>query len=383
MDTEKTMLVAVIGMGHMGSRYAEFIAAGKVPGMKLSAVTRVHKERLEQMKDLLEGVPVYPSADDLFAAVDEGKLHIEGVIIVTPHYSHEEIAKKAFARGLHVLCDKPAGVYSRQARNMEGAKGDDLVYGFIFHQRTFPVYKKIREFVKSGRYGGIKRINWVMSDWYRPNAYYTSGTWRATWEGDGGGTLLNQCPHNLDLLQWICGMPARTLSFCHEGKYHPIPVEDEVTSYLEWQNGATGVFIATTGEASGINRLEISLDDALLVCDKGRLFIFELDKPEIEYREEKEDLYLKPAGTYREIPCEEEREPYVEMLKNFAAAVLEGETPTAPGEEARKSLLLSNAMYLSAWEHRMIEIPAPGTREELEFEEAFEKGLMKKQLMRK
>ncbi|MCM1258512.1 MAG: Gfo/Idh/MocA family oxidoreductase [Roseburia sp.] len=384
MCTEKIMSMAVIGMGHMGSRYAEFIAAGQVPGMELSAVTRVHRERLEQLKNVLpEGLPIYQSADDLFMAVDEKKLHIDGVIIVTPHYSHEDIALKAFARGLHVLCDKPAGVYSRQSRNMECARKDELLYGFIFHQRTFPVYKKIRDIVKSGRYGRLKRVNWVMSDWYRPNAYYTSGTWRATWEGDGGGTLLNQCPHNLDLLQWICGMPARTRSFCHEGKYHPIQVEDEVTSYLEWDNGATGVFFATTGEASGINRLEISLDDALLVCDKGGLGIFELDRPEAEYREEKEDLYLKPSGTFREILCEKEREPYVEILKNFAAAFFEGETLTAPGEEARKSLLLSNAMYLSSWENRMIEIPALGSKEELEFEAAFERELEKKQLTNK
>lgn len=381
MCTERVMSTAVIGMGHMGSRYAEFIARGQVPGMKLSAVTRIHEERLEQLRDILpQGLPIYHSADELFLAVDEKELHLDGVIIVTPHYSHEDIAKKAFARGLHVLCDKPAGVYSRQARNMESARKDGLQYGFIFHQRTFPVYKKLREIVKSKKYGSIKRVNWVMSDWYRPNVYYTSGKWRATWEGDGGGTLLNQCPHNLDLLQWICGMPARTQSFCHEGKYHPIPVEDEVTSYLEWENGATGVFFATTGEASGINRLEISLEDALLVCDKGSLEIFELDQPECVYRQEKEDAFIKPRGELKEIPCEKEREPYVEILKNFVAAVFDGAALTAPGEEARKSLLLSNAMYLSAWEHRMVEIPVPGSEEELKFEAAFERGIEKKKI---
>ncbi len=379
MGREGCIRVAVIGMGNMGSKYAGFIASGQVPGMVLSAVTRVRPKRLEQLKDVLpKDLPIYPSADDLFQDVDEGRLQIDGVIIVTPHYSHEDIALKAFARGLHVLSDKPAGVYSRQARNMEYAGKDNLVFGFIFHQRTFPVYQKVRELVRNGTYGNIKRINWVMSDWYRPNAYYTSDPWRATWERDGGGTLLNQCPHNLDLLQWICDMPKRTRCFCHEGKYHPIQVEDDVTAYMEWENGATGVFIATTGEAPGINRLEISFDNALLVCEGGSLRVCELDRPEIEYREEKENFFGKPVGVWRDISCVEEKEPYVKVLKNFAGAVLKGEPLIAPGEEARKSLVLSNAMYLSSWEQRMVQIPEKDSREELEFEKLFEEELEKK-----
>lgn len=368
--------VAVIGMGNMGSKYAELIARGKINGMQLAAVTRVRPERMEVLKEILpEGLPIYQSADELYGAVDAGNLQLDAVIIVTPHYAHEKQTVDAFARNLHVLCDKPAGVYSRQARQMLEARKPELVYAYVFHQRTFPVYKRLRELVQSGRYGGLKRVNWVMTDWYRPNAYYASGSWRATWSGDGGGTLLNQCSHNLDLLQWICGMPARVQAFCHEGKYHPIRVEDEVTAYMEWESKATGIFIASTGEAPGVNRLELSMDNALLVCEKGELRVCELDRPELEYREKSTDLFGKPVCAWSAIDCGTSEPAYEIVLNNFAATVWGEEEPVAPGEEAGNSLRLSNAIYLSSWEKRMVELPEAGTVAEREFEEAFERQL--------
>ena len=375
----KPLRMAVIGMGNMGSKYAEMIAAGKIPGMELAAVTRVRPERMEVLRDILpEQLPVYPSADALYAGVDSGELALDGVIIATPHYAHEKQTVDAFSRGLHVLCDKPAGVYSRQARQMLAAKRPELAYAFVFHQRTFPVYQKLRELVQSGGYGGIKRVNWVVTDWYRPNAYYTAGSWRGSWSEDGGGLLLNQCPHNLDLLQWICGMPERVQAFCREGRYHPIPVEDEVTAYLEWAGGATGVFISSTGEAPGVNRLEISMDDALIVCEGGKLRICALDRPEKWYRENAVNPFEKPVGVWSEVPCREGEPPYETLLRNFAAAARGEEAPIAPGREAICSLLLANACYLSSWQGRAVELPDPGTAQELEFEAAFEEWLERK-----
>lgn len=372
--------VAIIGMGNMGSKYAVMIAQGKVDDMTLVAATRIHQERYEEIKDILPAdLKIYQSGDLLFEAFDAKEIEIDTVLIVTPHYSHEALAIKAFERGLHVLCDKPAGVYSRQARNMMVAyeeakkKHPELVYGFIFHQRTFPVYQKMREIVQSGQYGKVKRVNWVVTDWYRSNAYYASGSWRATWAGDGGGTILNQCPHNIDLLQWICGMPSAIVSFCHEGKYHPIEVEDDVTAYLEWENGATGVFIASTGEAAGVNRFEISMDDALLVCEKGQLKVLELDRPESEYKNRTTDLFAKPVCNWKDIPVEPANEPYIVVLKAFA----QGET-IADGMEALQSMYLTNAIYLSSWEEKKIVIPKSGSAEELRFEQDFEDWLAKK-----
>ena len=190
---------------------------------------------------------------------------------------------------------------------------------------------------------------------------------------DGGGTLLNQCPHNLDLLQWICGVPSRVQGFCHNGKYHPIEVEDEVTAYMEWDNGASGVFTASTGEAPGVNRLEISLDNGLIIYENGELKVCCLDKPELEYRLHAEDAFVKPKSTWETIPLETNQQPYLEILDNFAAAVQEGAPLIAPGEEGRKSLLLSNAVYLSSWTGKMISIPKEGSEDEKIFEEEFEK----------
>lgn len=376
------MKIAIIGMGNMGSKYARMILEGRVDGMELAAVTRIRPERMELLRDVFpESLTIYQSAEELYAGYDRKEFEADGVLIVTPHYDHEKQVTEAFRRGLHVLCDKPAGVYTRQAGNMTEAylkarkEHKNLLYGYIFQQRTFPVYRKMREIVKGREYGEIRRVNWVITDWYRPNAYYISDAWRATWEGDGGGILLNQCPHNLDLLQWICGMPRRVWGRCHEGKYHPIPVEDDVTAYMEWDGGATGVFIASTGEAAGVNRLEISMDNALLVCEKGKLMVCELDKPEIEYRNGKGDVFAKPRTAWREIECGPPDGAYEKLLSEFVKGNV-----IAPGEEAVNSLLLSNSIYLASWEHGMQEIPEPGEAGMKAFEELFESRLEKKKL---
>ena len=368
---------AVIGMGNMGSQYAALLAAGQVPGMELAAVTRVRPEMLAARGLVLPvGLPVYPTADALFAAVDRGELALDAVIIATPHRLHEQQAVDAMQRRLAVLCDKPAGIASAAARRMEQARPAGLVCGYVFQQRTFPTYRMIRQLVRSGELGKLKRVSWTVTDWYRSNAYYVGSGWRGSWEKDGGGTLLNQCPHNLDMLQWICGMPARTRAFCHNGKYHPIPVEDEATAYLEWPGGATGVFVASTGEAPGVNRLEIALDDGLILCQPDGVRIARLDKPEMEYRTAPGTGFEKPAAHWEDRPMEKEPEAYRVVLADFARAVAAGrpEDLLAPWEEGRKSLLLSNAIYLSSWTGQTVEIPAPGSAEESAFERAFEEN---------
>lgn len=368
--------IGIIGMGNMGCKYAALLAAGKVPELALKAVTRVRPDRLAEFSQF----PIYPSADDLFAALEEESLSLDAVLIATPHYAHQAQMQRAMQLGLHVLCDKPAGVYSRQGREMrnEAAKHPDKVYAMVFNQRTNLLYRRMKEIVESKCYGGLKRISWIATDWYRPNVYYTSGSWRATWDGDGGGTLLNQCPHNLDLLQWICGMPVSVQGFCHEGKYHPIEVEDEVTVYLEFENGATGVFIASTGEAPGINRLEISLEDALLVCEKGELKICELGLHEPEYRKSATDSFAKLTGEWKVLAKEGDNTQYVDVLQNFADAILSQTPLIAAGSEGCKSLLLSNAIYLSSWQRRMVTLPKEDSEEERLFEQTFEEELRRK-----
>ncbi len=372
---------AVIGVGNMGSKYAEILQDGLVEGMELAALTRLRDPYKELLRGSLEdGVPVFESADMLFEAVENGELNIDAVIIATPHYAHEEIAVRAFKNGLHVLCDKPSGVYSRQARKMEEAADESgKVFSMVFNQRTLPIYIKLKEIVSSGKYGALKRMNWVVTDWYRPEQYYKSSSWHATWAKDGGGVLLNQCPHNLDLLQWICGNPVSVQGFCHEGRFHDIEVEDDVTAYMEWENGATGTFITSTGDAPGINRLEISLEEALLVCENGVIKIGEVAQEmggkEADYMKNSTDYFRKIKGTWTELKPDSEPSPYVKVIQGFADEITGKGQSIADGREGRKSLLLSNAIYLSSWEKKMVDIPQIGSKQELDFEKKFEAAL--------
>ncbi|MCR5101690.1 MAG: Gfo/Idh/MocA family oxidoreductase [Butyrivibrio sp.] len=375
------MKVAVIGVGNMGSRYACMVQDGKVDGFELVAITRVRGKYKEMLQDSIDaGLPVYEDFEALFDDVENGNLQLDAVIIATPHYTHEKIAVRAMNNGLHVLSDKPSGVYSRQARLMdEAAEKSGKVFSMVFNQRTLPIYKSLKEIVSSGKYGSLKRFNWVVTDWYRPEKYYSSSSWHATWDKDGGGVLLNQCPHNLDLLQWICGMPVVVQGFCKEGHFHNIEVEDDVTAYLEWDNGATGVFITSTGDAPGVNRLEISLEEALIVCENGEIRIGEvypeMQMKEAEYRKTSEDYFKKIKGTWTTIIPDKEDDPYGKVLQAFADECYGKGKSIAPGQDGRKSLLLSNAIYLSSWEKRQVEIPEQGSEKEIAFEQLFEKHI--------
>ncbi len=352
----KNVRVGIIGMGNMGCAYAKMIILGQVPGFELAAVTRIRqieKEWFEQ--NMSPDVSVYHSEVELFA--DES-LELDAMIIATPHYAHEEQVITSLKRGWHVLCEKPSGVYTNQAKHMnEEAARHDLVFSMMFNQRTNPMFKKMKEIVASGKYGTMKRVSWIMTDWYRPDIYYTASAWRATWAKDGGGVLLNQCPHNLDLLQWICGMPVNVRAFCHEGKYHDIEVEDDVTAYMEFPNGATGVFITSTGEGPGVNRLEIVMDNARLLFEDGDLRVFELEEDEPTYRKTSQEPYAKMKGNWKTVEVEGENVQHLGIMQNFADAVINGAPLIASGEEGINSLMLSNAMYLSSWKGKTVELP--------------------------
>lgn len=259
---DKKIRLGIIGLGNMGSGHARSIMEGKCPDFDLVAVADINPARVEWGKANLAGNIRY--FDDALAMLDSGC--IDACMVCVPHYDHPRYAMACMQRGIHVMVEKPAGVYTKQVREMneEAAKHPDVVFGMMFNQRTNHVYRKMRELVQSGQYGQIRRTNWIITDWYRPQAYYDSGAWRATWSGEGGGVLLNQCPHQLDLWQWICGMPVSVLSQMRFGQWHDIEVEDDVTTYVEYANGATGVFVTTTGDAHGTNRFEIQMDLSLI-----------------------------------------------------------------------------------------------------------------------
>ena len=346
--------IGVIGLGGMGSGHASNIAKGMVPGLCLVSVADIRKERLDWAKENLPSdVAAFPDAREM---MDSGIC--DAVLIATPHYLHPEFTIYALERGLHVLSEKPAGVYTKQVREMnEAAKKSDKVFAIMFNQRTNCVYRKLHEMIQSGELGAMKRVNWIITDWYRTQSYYDAAGWKATWDGEGGGVLLNQCPHQLDLLQWLCGMPTKVRAFCHEAKWHDIEVEDDVTAYLEFENGATGVFVTTTGDAPGTNRLELTFEMGKIVCENGKLIFDKLKENERDFCKHAENGFAKPDMEHIEIETDGMNEQHIGVFKAFVDHILNGGPLIARGEEGIKGLMLSNAMYLSSWLDKTVDIP--------------------------
>lgn len=346
--------LGIIGIGNMGTAHANNIKDGKCPEIKLTAVADINPKRLEWAAEKLDpSVAKFSTAEEM---LDSGL--IDAAIVAVPHYDHPKYAMECFKRGLHVMVEKPAGVFTKQVREMnEAAKKSNVIFGMMFNQRTDHVYRKMRELVQSGSLGAIRRTNWVITGWYRPQAYYDSGAWRATWSGEGGGVLLNQCPHNLDLWQWICGMPTKVSTHMYFGKWHDIEAEDDVTTFVEYANGATGVFVTTTGDAPGTNRFEITLDKGKLIAEDGKLTLWELETPEPEFSKTNKVPFGQPKSTKIEVETDGQSPQHVGVLNAFAAAILRGEPLVAGGEEGINGLTLSNAMHLSAWLGKEISLP--------------------------
>lgn len=346
--------LGIIGIGGMGSGHAQNIAEGRAPELRLTAVADPGESRREWAREKLPGeVAVFSDGREL---IDSGVC--DAVLVAAPHYIHPELVIYALEHGLHAISEKPAGVYTKQVREMnEVAEKSGKVFAIMLNQRTNCVYRKMHDLISSGELGQMKRVNWIITDWYRTQSYYDAADWKATWDGEGGGVLLNQCPHQLDLLQWLCGMPARVRAFCHEGKWHDIEVEDDVTAYLEYPNGATGVFVTTTADAPGTNRLEITMEMGKLVCENGRLMLYRLSENERTFCRTSREGFAKPEYTLEEVETDGQNEQHIGVLKAFAGKILRGTPLVAEGTEGIRGLTLSNAMYLSAWLDRMVEIP--------------------------
>ncbi|TJY42421.1 Gfo/Idh/MocA family oxidoreductase [Cohnella pontilimi] len=347
--------IGVVGIGNMGGAHADWLAKGEVKGAKLTAVCDTNPACLQLAKEHLgEDILIYDNLDALFAA------HcIDALLIATPHYTHPSIAIAAFKHGLHVLTEKPAGVYTKQVRLMnEAAARTNQKFGIMYNQRMNPLYRKLRDLILSGELGEIKRTNWIITNWYRSQSYYDSGNWRATWEGEGGGVLLNQDPHQLDLWQWTTGlMPVRVRAFCSFGKNRNIEVEDDVTAYVEYANGATGVFVTSTGEAPGTNRFEVTGDRGKIVIEDDKLTFWRLRISEKEFNASYTGGFGEPECWKCEVPIEGKNTAHVGIMQNFVDAIRNGTPLEAPGEEGIKGLSISNAMHLSTWLDDWVEMP--------------------------
>ena len=344
----------IIGVGNIGTVHARYLLAGTVKEACLTAVCDNNPDKHSAIRQLVgNDVALFSDAEEMLKSG-----LIDAVIVSTTHYDHPGLSMLAMRHGIHTLCEKPAGVYTAQVREMnEFARGCNVVFGMMFNQRPNPLYQKVKDLIDSGELGELRRSNWIITNWYRSQSYYNSGGWRATWKGEGGGVLLNQDPHQLDLWQWLVGMPVRMRAFCQFGKHRDIEVENEVTAYAEYANGATGVFITTTAEAPGTNRLEIAGDRGKVVVEDGKLRFWRLRESETEFNARWENGFGEPECWEVTIPVAPECSDHHVITANFAAAVLHGTPLLAPGTEGIHGLTLSNAMHLSTWTDDFVDLP--------------------------
>ena len=342
--------MGIIGLGVQGGYHVALFNEGKIKRASVTAVCDILPERLAPYAHL----KTFTSSEEMIRSGE-----VDAVLIATPHYDHTTIGIDALQHGVHVLVEKPISVHVADAQRLIAAHTDPkVIFAAMFNQRTDPKYIKTKRLIASGEVGEIRRVQWTITDWFRPGAYYASGGWRATWRGEGGGVLLNQCPHNLDLLQWICGVPVKMLAFCRFGKYHDIEVDDDVTAYFEYPNGATGVFITTTGEAPGTNRLEIAGDRGKVVLEGGKITFTRTEMPVGEFSRTSKGTFGRPDVWNVDIPTPAGNGPqHAGITQNFVDAILDGAPLIARAEEGIHSLELANAMLYSTFLGRAVDLP--------------------------
>ncbi len=352
----------IIGVGNMGSNHAKNFLKGGVENGVLTAICDLKQAKMDKVLDVQK--EIQPDLEKSLATfVDYKELFasglIDAVIIAVPHYFHPSISIDALNAGLNVICEKPAGVYTKQVKEMmEVAKKSDKLFTMMYNQRTNCLYRKMHDMIAGGELGELKRINWIITSWYRSQSYYDSGDWRATWLGEGGGVLFNQCPHQLDLIQWVMGMtPSKIRSFCHFGKWHDIEVEDDVTAYLEYENGATGVFVTSTGDTPGTNRLEILGNCGKLICEDDKLTFIKLKTPEREFNATYTGGFGEPKKEVIEVETDGKNPQHLGIINNFANAILGIEPLFVDGQEGINAVQLMDAMLLSTWLDKEITLP--------------------------
>jgi predicted dehydrogenase len=343
--------LGIIGLGNMGQVHCKLVSS--LADFELTAVADNVSARREKMQAKYQ-VAGFDSGSKLIASRG-----CDAVLIATPHYDHTQLGCQALRHGCHVMIEKPISVDKLDAlRLVKAHDNPEQVFAAMFNQRTHPAYQQLRHWIQSGEFGAVKRVQWTITDWFRTQAYYDSGDWRATWAGEGGGVLLNQCPHQLDLICWLFGLPVSLYSQCSFGKYHHLEVEDEVTCLLNFEQGATGVFTTTTGEAPGINRLEIAFDEGLVTYDSRDDFITSIRNEKSVTRAIRENAaFEKPATTKLRLPVEGDGGQHRAILENFAAAILRGETLISPASDGLRSVELANAMLLSGWTRKAVSLP--------------------------
>jgi predicted dehydrogenase len=366
--------LGLIGLGNIGQHHAAYLSAGKINRAELVAVSDAVPAKLEQYKPLR----TFNTGEELI-----GSGLVDAVIIATPHFQHTTLGVAALQKGLHVMVEKPISAHKADAERLIAAHRarPELMFAGMFQLRAEPRYLKIRNLIQTGELGRVIRMSWIMTDWFRTEAYYASGGWRATWKGEGGGVLLNQCLHNLDVLQWLLGMPSTVRGFCQLGRFHEIEVEDNVTAYLEFPDGATGTFVSSTGEAPGSNRFEIVGTRGKLVLENNRLLFTRNEADALEFSKTAKLGFAKPEVWNVEVPFENATNGHAVLMQNFVNAILEKESLIAPGAEGIHSVELANAILYSSLLAQSLALPMDSAAYEHKLNELIANSKLKKKVV--
>jgi len=342
--------LGIIGMGNIGQHHQAYLSAGKVGRAELDAVSDAIPGKLDKYKPL----KTFSDGEEL---IRSGL--VDAVIIATPHYQHTTLGIAALKQGVHAMVEKPISAHKADAERLIAAHKSNpkVIFAGMFQLRAEPRYLKIQKLIQSGELGEVVRMSWIMTDWYRTEAYFASGGWRATWKGEGGGVLLNQCLHNLDVLQWLLGMPARVRGFCQLGRFHQIEVEDNASAYFEYPNGGTGMFVSSTGEAPGTNRLEIAGTRGKLVLERDKLSFTRNEQDMIEFSQTAKVGFARPEVWHVDIPFDNANNPHAILVQNFVNAILDRAPLIAPGEQGIYSVELANVILYSSLLGQTVALP--------------------------
>jgi predicted dehydrogenase len=365
--------LGIIGLGNIGKYHCDYLSKGKVSRCDLTAVCDAYAplDGYKSLKTFCDPIELFKSGE------------IDAVVIATPHYQHTSLGIAALEAGLHVMVEKPISAHKADAERLIAAaqKAPRQVFAGMFQLRTEPRYRKIQKLIQEGHLGEITRVIWVITDWYRTDAYYASGGWRATWKGEGGGVLLNQCLHNLDTMAWLVGMPKRVRGFCALGRYHQIEVEDDVTAYLEYASGATGVFVTSTGEAPGTNRFEIAGTKGKVVLENNQLQFTRNEVSMMDFSRTAKVGFAKPETWNVQIPFSDAVVPHSILMQNFVDAILDGTPLIAPGAEGIHSVELANVMLYSSLLGQTVELPMDSAAYERKLQELIANSKFEKKVV--
>ena len=367
--------IGIVGMGNMGKYHADYLIKGKVAHAELSAVCSTSPEKLSAYKD---PVAVFGNGEEMIRSGS-----IDAVLVATPHYQHTSLGICAIENGIHLMVEKPISAHKADAERLieVSAQHPDIVFGGMFQLRTEPRYLKLKKLIADGDLGDIVRINWIITDWFRTEAYYASGGWRATWKGEGGGVLLNQCLHQLDALQWLVGMPSKVRSFAQCGRFHDIEVEDNVTAYLEYPNGATGVFVSSTGEAPGSNRFEITGTRGKVVLENDQIKFTRNESCMLEHSKNSPIGFSKPEVWEVDIPFGNAELPHAILMRNFVEAIRNKTPLIAPGVEGIHSVELANVLLYSSLVDQTINLPMDGAAFEAKLQQLIDESTHEKKVV--